>query len=821
MCCSCTSLTCLTNQICLHRKTSYKTCHIDLALLLGLSTLGGTKELFGLPEEGLGEGQPGGGDAAEGEQPGEHQMDGLESEESGGAELIEAEAEQESEEEAPHDNDLTESDEESEGEGESGKSEEGEEEDDPDWTESDGGPEGGEESEESEEEDDKAEHCKPFGTGEHLHAKDCNTDGKFTCCKCNKAFLYRNGCNHINKCAGVPFDQMKDWRLKEDGSKQFNQSRQKYPCKQEPPNSLKLAWKKKNAEDSIASGETQPTLQGGDADRTKKHTEGNSWGSSHWGTADGWGGKHGWDTGSSKQVWACDNKGGGKGCWNNGIWQWEGSWDTGASHGGSDGKGWDWRAGAGESAWGTWQDPGQPWETPQQQGHSQQNQGALPGLDYAMAGAHSAQPPLPERQITMKTAAIDYRDTKVKSTGRGTPRIFPCNKKDNVCDITDFLQWMYTKIKNKGTRAQIKGGLLMYLSLFNLPHGITLKTFFQKLQDNNLIEEALNLPVLDAELPWTDKMMQALVKACSFLRIKLSKGDTNMKHDLMVLEEEYIEQRIKMCRKCKQEITAIRDEEGLEATLNMPPAPGLKEGVLDMMVDLATAAYAKSTGKPGPWNLIATRCFTGSIYLAQCNSRPGPWEYLNKATLDNMEEKGREYWTAVVGNKNIQSRGCHGAYMCPLTIQAAKVYLSMGERPGDTIWFYKYPKLDHWLKDTMEIYFPGFSKSCPTQVRTWWTTMLHHDDDGELAVKISDANKSMNNAMNHEAGVLEVDAHITTTETTEHAIANKHNAHNDDDDAVAQRSCGYQVQFPAPGSHCKHVWLHRAQALFVARPCCV
>jgi len=173
------------------------------------------------------------------------------------------------------------------------------------------------------------------------------------------------------------------------------------------------------------------------------------------------------------------------------------------------------------------------------------------------------------------------------------------------------------------------------------------------------------------------------------------------------------------------------------------PQDKAKKANQEMMVDLATCELAQKDGAPGRWKTIATVCTAGVFFFGQCNSRPGPWVHLTTDTLAHMAELQRDYWTAIVGHKQVGIRGAHGCYMCPGAIEAANVYMRMEGRDGNHFWLCKDLQLDMRIGMASTVYFPGFSKMNCKDLRDFWASQLHHDE-GELAAKIVEANKIMN-----------------------------------------------------------------------------
>jgi len=217
---------------------------------------------------------------------------------------------------------------------------------------------------------------------------------------------------------------------------------------------------------------------------------------------------------------------------------------------------------------------------------------------------------------------------------------------------------------------------------------------------------------------------------------------------MTVLKEEFIKPRMDLCSKGKNENLAVADEEDHEWVKDMAPAEEVKKAVQEMMKDLATAAYAQKSAKPGNWKKYATVCQIGIFFLAQCNSRPGPWVHLTLETLEDMKDKVKEFWTAIVGHKQLWLRGAHGCYLCPSSLKSAEVYLSMPGRTSNNFWLYKSIKLDVMLKQACAVYLPGFSEMTPSAMRIFWATTMHHDK-GEISERILKASEKMNNCQDH------------------------------------------------------------------------
>lgn len=244
-------------------------------------------------------------------------------------------------------------------------------------------------------------------------------------------------------------------------------------------------------------------------------------------------------------------------------------------------------------------------------------------------------------------------------------------------------------------------------------------------------------------------LKHGLQKLCDYFRVKASVAqDSAMLNRLTVLKNEFIKPRMDLCSKSKSEKLAITDEEDYAWVKNMAPAGEAKRAVQEMMKDLATAAYAQKNAKPGNWKRYATVCQIGIFFMAQCNSRPGPWVHLTVDTIEDMKDKIKEFWTAIIGHKQLWVRGAHGCYLCPSSLKSAEVYLSMLGRTSNSFWLYKCIKLDVMLKEACAVYLPGFSEMTPSSMRTFWETTMHHDT-GEIAERILKASEKMHNCQDH------------------------------------------------------------------------
>lgn len=372
---------------------------------------------------------------------------------------------------------------------------------------------------------------------------------------------------------------------------------------------------------------------------------------------------------------------------------------------------------------------------------------------FQQAAAPANQQPCPAllpKAMAIKKDVPKWVDTKEKdrmNRQRGTYREFPWET-DKATNISEWKLDLFSKVTNEGSRAFYVSGLQQFLSLFDT-NGATLQQVFEQLAGNELLPQALNYPMLAADISWTSKMMSASHRVCVFIRSRATRrGDTALANKMSLLIEDFIDPRLELCSKAKKEALAERDE-GDYDWLSQMNADAMKAAVKDMQKDLATAAYASKEGMPGQWRKFATVCMTGITFFAQCNSRPGPWRHLTAETIHDMREKGKDYWTAVKGVKLLAVRGAHGSYMSPGCISAAEVYMSMASGEDPSFWLYKCPKLDAWLKEACTVYLPGYPEMSPTAVRQFWETVMHHDE-GEISKKIAKAQAAMNNAMDHE-----------------------------------------------------------------------
>ena len=150
----------------------------------------------------------------------------------------------------------------------------------------------------------------------------------------------------------------------------------------------------------------------------------------------------------------------------------------------------------------------------------------------------------------------------------------------------------------------------------------------------------------------------------------------------------------------------------------MAPPEKLKPAVVQMFIDLATCEYAiRSGAKEGRWRNWATNILVGCLYFGMCNSRPGPWQYFNKATFDQMLVDNRDYWLSIKGVKLSQKKGARGTYVSPGIMEACRLYLRIPGSTGNGFWLFKCVKIDVRLKLVCEVYLPGFFKPTPTDVR--------------------------------------------------------------------------------------------------------
>jgi hypothetical protein len=362
-----------------------------------------------------------------------------------------------------------------------------------------------------------------------------------------------------------------------------------------------------------------------------------------------------------------------------------------------------------------------------------------------------ASTPKDAQQIKIKQAVIDYVDTNPNNE-RGTQRKFPVTF-DVKHDYEEYQAWLYNLVDNEKSRKTYMGGLRQFLSMIEC-EAMPLKTCIGKIVVTGLVGRIFGLPIMSPKIPWTVKMLQVLSFVCRYLDFtgKLA-DDSNLVKHAAILKEQYIAPRQKLSGKARNTQLAVRDETDHAWVSNVPEADVIEAKVIEMMVDLATAARANELGKPGRrWSLYATISMTGIVFWAQCNSRPGPWAQLTTDTIKLMVKQKREYWVAIEGHKQLDVRGAHGAYMTPGSITAAEVYMQMSGRDGNEFWLHKAPKFDLLLKQACHIYMPGFSRMTPTSLRCMWTSKMHHDN-GELAKAISSAKESINNCLDHSATV--------------------------------------------------------------------
>ena len=377
----------------------------------------------------------------------------------------------------------------------------------------------------------------------------------------------------------------------------------------------------------------------------------------------------------------------------------------------------------------------------------------VPPVSAPTDAAHVLGGPSSAAIVTITQDTRRWHDTKdadaKKQRERGECRVFPWQT-DTVTDVSAYKASMYATTTATGTRDATMGGLQQFLSLFNLG-GASLQQFMEQLghADGMLMPDVLSLNIMHPTVPWARKMMSAMHRVCKFHRSRATaRNDNAFANQMTSLIGEYIEPRLLACSKAAAERLAIADEADYEWLTGMAPAGTTKVAIQEMMLDLEAAAYGQRVGLQGSWRYYGTVCMTGIIFMAQCNSRPGPWEHLTVDTLHEMKGADREYWTAVKGVKLLGVRGATGRYMSPGCVRAADVYCTMQGREGDRFWLYKFPKLNDKLNDACRVYLPGYSVMSPTSMRKYWETVMHHGD-AALAEKVAIAKDSMCNAMDH------------------------------------------------------------------------
>ena len=82
-----------------------------------------------------------------------------------------------------------------------------------------------------------------------------------------------------------------------------------------------------------------------------------------------------------------------------------------------------------------------------------------------------------------------------------------------------------------------------------------------------------------------------------------------------------------------------------------------------MYIDIASCHHAATKGHMNSgWKEIATRAMVGITFMSQANSRPGPWVYFDKKTLEDVIAKKQNYWVSHHGVKNVKSKGARGSF---------------------------------------------------------------------------------------------------------------------------------------------------------------
>jgi hypothetical protein len=259
----------------------------------------------------------------------------------------------------------------------------------------------------------------------------------------------------------------------------------------------------------------------------------------------------------------------------------------------------------------------------------------------------------PARRLVIKPEVKDYVDDKQSGNGN---RKFPVvvHATYDVDGMDKFLKWMHTKFgKAKSTYAYYVGGVRQFLACFDF-EGISMRDVIMSLIDGDVLSDMLTLPILDATIPWTERMMSGMSKLTKHLHMNATlNDDTVLVKRLLVLDEEYIKPRLALRSKASATAIAQRDEDEFDIVMNVADAHVVENNVIQMIVDLATSAHAMqsttSKADKGFWKTAATVCQTGLIYWAQLNSRPGPWRHLTVDTIEDMITTGRDYWVGIKG----------------------------------------------------------------------------------------------------------------------------------------------------------------------------
>ena len=95
-------------------------------------------------------------------------------------------------------------------------------------------------------------------------------------------------------------------------------------------------------------------------------------------------------------------------------------------------------------------------------------------------------------------------------------------------------------------------------------------------------------------------------------------------------------------------------------------------GIMYDAICKATCHYAIMHGESNwRWFSDMTDDMVGINYLAQVNSRPGPWHHFNKTTLMKMVKERKDHWIAIEGVKLANKKGARACFMSPGCIESA------------------------------------------------------------------------------------------------------------------------------------------------------
>ena len=294
-----------------------------------------------------------------------------------------------------------------------------------------------------------------------------------------------------------------------------------------------------------------------------------------------------------------------------------------------------------------------------------------------------------------------------------------------------------------------------FFSVFDFPSGADLCGVLASIFKSNLSQRAVKLGILHPERPITNSILVALSRYIDFARVLCAQNDwAALRKDLDNFWTAHfgpLKARAQRDSKGSGDRKLDYDEERVG---NFAPSDVNRAGVENALIDLHTIwLQVVESGEPAPIEArrAANIIMMGLTYCNMFGGRPGEWEKLKRAQVEEFLASGESYLT-LVEHKTDRTHGKLGRHVPPGNIAAMKKVLDI--HPPDSKRFFAVTggTRDRVMANALllrygRIYLPGYEHPGPTLSRKYFTTEAADDDNVEKA----------------KAVVAEVNAHRAST----------------------------------------------------------